>query len=220
MSLTLYMHPLAAYCHKTLMALYENSTPFQSYQVDLADPSSRAAFLKIWPMGRFPVLRDHARDCTVPESSVIIEYLAQHYPGEITLLPNDTDRAREVRLWDRFIDLYVQDQMSKIVTDRLRPEDQHDHYGVARARETLRTACDQLEAKLHARTWLVDDVFSMADCAAAPALFYTNMVMPLEDAHPNTAAYLLRLMQRPSYARVLREASPYLRLVPKEAIAS
>lgn len=216
MSLTLYMHPLASFCHKPLIALYENDTPFHAHLVDLADPQARAAFYALWPMGRFPLLRDDARDCLVPESSIIIEYLAQHYPGKVPLVPHDADLAREVRLRDRFFDLYVNEPMQKVVTDRLRPAGSHDHYGVSEARDRLRAAYDLLEKDMATRTWAVGDSYSMADCAASPALFYANLVIPLEEAHPHTAAYLLRLMQRPSFARVLREAQPYMHMVPKE----
>jgi len=211
------MHPLAAYCQKVLIALYENGTPFESRFVDLGDPASRDAFFKVWPLGRFPVLHDDAHGCTLPESSIIIEHLDRHYPGSTPLIPANPERALEVRLRDRLMDFYVQDQVTKIITDRLRPADQRDQFGVARARETLRKAYDVIEDDLRSRTWLAGDVFSMADCAAAPALFYANMVMALEDAHPHTAAYLLRLMQRPSFKRVLDEARPYLHLVPKES---
>ena len=217
MSLTLYMHPLASFCHKALIALYENGTPFRPHLVDLGDADARAAFYKLWPIGRFPVLRDDARDCLIPESSIIIEYLAQHYPGPVSLIPADADRAREVRLRDRFFDLYVNESMQKVITDRLRPSGQRDHYGVAEARERLRVAYDLLEQDMKTRTWAVGDSYSMADCAASPALFYANLVLPLEQAHPHTAAYLLRLMQRPSFARVLKEAQPYMHMVPKEA---
>lgn len=216
MSLTLYMHPLASFCHKALIALYENDTPFHAHLVDLADPQARAAFYALWPMGRFPLLRDDARDCLVPESTIIIEYLAQHYPGKVSLIPDDADLAREVRLRDRFFDLYVNEAMQKVVTDRLRPSGSHDHYGVSAARDKLRAAYDVLEKDMAKRTWAVGDSYTMADCAASPALFYANLVIPLEEAHPHTAAYLLRLMQRPSFARVLREAQPYMHMVPKE----
>ncbi|MHA6206156.1 glutathione S-transferase family protein [Dyella soli] len=216
MSLTLYMHPLASFCQKALMALYENDTPFRPHLVDLGDEAARDAFYKLWPIGRFPLLHDAARDCLVPESSIIIEYLAQHYPGPVRLIPADADQAREVRLRDRFFDLYVHEMMQKVITDRLRPAGEHDHFGVAQAREKLRVACNLLEQDMKTRTWAVGESPSMADCAAAPALFYANLVMPLDDAHPHTAAYLRRLMQRPSFARVLAEAQPYLHLVPRE----
>lgn len=221
MSLTLYMHPLAAYCHKALIALYENDTLFHPHVVDLMDESSRTAFYKLWPIGKFPVLNDNARGCLVPESSIIIEYLAQHYPGKTALIPADADEAREVRFRDRFYDQYVSEPMQKVITDRLRPKAERDTLGVAQARDKLRTALDLIEREFErdtgSRPWAAGAHFSMADCAAAPALFFINLaILPLDDAHPYTAAYLLRLMQRPSFARVLREAQPYMHMVPRE----
>src|ERR1041385_270346 len=121
MTLKLYMHPLASYCWKALIALYENETPFEPHLVELGDEASRAAFLKIWPIGKFPVLRDEARDRTIPESSIIIEYLAREYPGKQTLVPADPDLALRVRASDRFYDLHVMEPMGKIVTAKLRP---------------------------------------------------------------------------------------------------
>jgi len=221
MSLTLYMHPLAAYCHKALIALYENDTPFHPHVVDLMDETSRNAFYKLWPIGKFPVLDDKSRGCLVPESSIIIEYLAQHYPGTTALIPADADAAREVRFRDRFFDQYVSEPMQKIITDRLRPEGQNDEMGVGQARDKLRTALELIEHEFERdggnRIWAAGADYSMADCAASPALFFINLVIfPLNDAYPHTAAYLLRLMQRPSFARVLREAQPYLHMVPRE----
>ena len=220
MSLTLYMHPLAAYCHKALIALYENDTPFHPHLVDLMDDAQRAAFYALWPIGKFPVLDDKARGCLVPESSIIIEYLARHYPGEVKLIPDDAEDAREVRFRDRFFDLYVMEATQKVITDRLRPQSEHDRFGVAQAREKLRAALDLIEHEFQRdngkRLWAAGNHYSMADCAASPALFYANFVIALEDDHPLTAAYLLRLMERPSFARVLREAKPYLHMVPRE----
>lgn len=214
MGLTLHFHPLASYCHKVLIALYENDTPFAPRIVHLEQEASREAFREIWPMLRFPVLRDEAHGKTIPESSIIIEYLAQHYPGPVKLLPDDPDAAREVRLRDRFLDAYVHTPMQKVIGDRLRPEDRRDPLGVEQARAQLRTAYDWIEQDLYGHEWAVGDAFTMADCAAAPALFYANQVEPL-DSHPQITAYLLRLMQRASYARTLEEAEPYFHLVPK-----
>jgi len=215
MSLKLYFHPLASYCHKVLVALYENDTPFEPQLVDLMDESSAAAFRAMWPIGKMPVLRDEARDRTVPESTIIIEYLAQHYPGRTQLLPADADRARETRLRDRFYDLYVHDPMQKVVGDRLRPTDKKDPYGVEQAKARLATAYRMIDQDMAARTWAMGDAFTMADCAAAPALFYANKVLPFGETHPNVAAYFERLMRRPSYARVLQEAQPYFALFPQ-----
>ncbi len=216
MSLKLYFHPLASFCHKALIALYENDTPYVPHLVDLGEPAARAEFLAVWPIGKFPVLRDEPRNETIPESSIIIEYLAQHYPGKVRLVPEDPDLARNVRLRDRFFDLYVHDPMQRIVGDRLRPPGLHDPHGVEQARAQLRVACDMLEQDMSARTWAMGDDFSMADCAAAPALFYADKVQPFAESHPHLFAYRQRLMQRPSYARVLEEAQPYFALFPND----
>jgi glutathione S-transferase len=214
MPLRLYYHPLASYCWKVLIALYENGTPFEPVIVDLFDPDSAAAFKRVWPIGKFPVLRDEERKVTVPESGIIVEYLAQHYPGPTRLVPSDPDQARQARLGDRFYDHYVNDPMAKIVTDNLRPEGRHDPHGVEEARALLGTALGMADADMISKTWAVGDAFTMADCAAAPALFYADKVMPFADTHRHAAAYLGRLTQRPSFARVLREAEPYFKMFP------
>ena len=212
--LRLYMHPLASFCQKVLIALYENGTPFEPHIVDLGNETSREAFKKIWPIGKFPVLRDEALDRTIPESSIIIEYLAQHYPGRTELVPADADRARETRLRDRFYDLYVMEPMQKIVTDKLRPVGHNDSHGVAQARVLLETAYGMIEQDMATKTWAMGEDFSMADCAAAPALFYANLVQPFGATHKHVSAYHKRLMQRPSVARVVEEARPYMTLFP------
>ncbi|MFA5940912.1 MAG: glutathione S-transferase family protein [Sinimarinibacterium sp.] len=214
MSLRLYYHPLSSFCQKALIALYENGTPFEREFIDLFDAQSRAKLVALWPLAKFPVLRDESRDWTVPESSIIIEYLDQHYPGPARLIPADADLARQTRSRDRFYDLHVNVPMGKIVTDRLRPEGCNDSYGVEQAKAALQTAYDMVEQDMVSKTWAMGDSFSMADCAAAPALFYANLVIPFGPAHPRTAAYLGRLMERPSYARVFKEAQPYLANVP------
>ena len=215
MSLTLYFHPLSSFCQKVLTALYENDTPFEPHVVDLFDEASATAFKKIWPIGKFPVLRDEAKDRTVPESSIIIEYLAQHYPGKSRLVPRDEEAARQTRLRDRFFDLYVNVPMQKIVTDKLRPAGRNDPYGVEDAKKLLQTALGMIDQDMAGRTWAMGDGFTMADCAAAPPLFYANMLMPFGDTQRNAAAYLGRLMERPSFARAVKEAQPYLGLMPK-----
>jgi glutathione S-transferase len=217
MSLTLHFHPLASYCHKVLMALYENETPFTSNMVDLGNERERAALLKLWPIGKFPVLRDDARDDTVPESTVIIEYLDRYYPGRTRFIPEDADLASEVRLRDRFYDLYVHEPMQKIVGDRLRPADKKDPHGVEEAKARLRTSYGMIDQAMAGQSWAVGEAFSLADCAAAPALFYANEVLPFGEPHRNVAAYLGRLKARPCYARVLKEAEPYFAMFPREA---
>jgi glutathione S-transferase len=215
MALKLYFHPLSSFCHKALIALYENDTPFEPHVVNLMDAAEAAAFKAIWPIGRFPVLRDDAKDRTIPESSIIIEYLDQHHPGRTRFLPGDPELARETRMRDRFYDLYVNMPVGKIVTDKLRPAGMNDAHGVQQAREQLQTALGLIEQDIAGKTWAMGDAFSMADCAAAPALFYADKVMPFAGTHKNTAAYIGRLMERASYARALKEAQPYLAMVPK-----
>jgi len=214
MSLILYMHPLSSYCHKVLIALYENSIPFESKVIDLADPTVRSEYRKVSPFAKFPVLHDSARSRTVPESTVIIEYLAQYHAGPVKLIPDEPERALQVRASDRFYDLHVHDPMQKIVGDKLRPEQGHDPVGVKHAQNQLRTALQVAENELTARGWAAGEEFSMADCAAGPPLFFTNLMMPLGPEYPHVSAYLDRLTKRPSYARVLVEAQPYLGLFP------
>jgi len=213
MPLTLYFHPLSSFCQKVLVALYENDTPFVPRLIDLRDAASRAELLKVWPIGKFPVLCDGDR--TIPESSIIIEYLAQHYPGNAQLVPADADLARQARTRDRFYDLYVDVPMQKVVGDRLRPAGSKDPFGVEQARAALQTAYGMIDQDMASKTWAMGDTFSMADCAAAPALYYANLVAPFGDAYKNVGKYLERLMVRPSFARVVKEAEPYRAMFPK-----
>ncbi|MDB5970847.1 MAG: glutathione S-transferase [Hydrocarboniphaga sp.] len=216
MTLTVYLHPMSSFCQKVLIALYESGAAFEPVIVDLGNETSRGDFLKIWPIGKFPVLRDEARDRLVPESSIIIEYLALHHPGRSALMSADAETARDIRLLDRFYDHYVSEPMQKIVGDRLRPAGQRDAFGVAAARAGLNTAYALIDAQMATRTWALGADFTMADCSAAPALFYAEKVQPFRGQYPNIAAYFDRLQQRPSYARVLCEAEPYLKIFPEE----
>jgi glutathione S-transferase len=219
MALTFYFHPLASFCHKVLLALYENGTPFTPSIVDLMNPDAKASYLDIWPIGKIPVLRDDSRDRTIPETTIIIEYLEEHYPGPQPMLPRAAAERLDARLWDRFFDSYVQVPMTKIVTDRLRAAGEHDSRGVADARAMLQTAYGMIETRMQNRTWILGDAFSIADCAAAPAIFYAGIVEPFAQTHPHTSAYFERLLQRPSFKRVLAEARPYFQYFPyKEAM--
>ena len=214
MALTLYFHPLASFCHKVLVALYENQTPFTGHIVNLADKDTSAPFLELWPLGKIPVLRDEERDRTIPETTIIIEYLDRHYCGARPLLPHEQDERLEARLWDRFFDLYVQVPMAKVVTDRLRPGGEHDPRGVADAKSALGTAYDMIERRMADRTWMVGEGFSLADCAAAPALFYAAIVLPFPQSHGRLATYFERLMGRASVKRAIAEARPYFHMFP------
>src|SRR3569833_2126877 len=204
MPLTLYFHPLSSYCHKALIALYENGTPFTPHLVDLGNAEANAAFKAVWPMGKFPVLADGAR--IIPESTTIIEYLALHHPGPSKLIPADADAAFEVRALARFYDLHVHDNMQRIIGDRIRPADKKDPFGVEQALAALHTALGVAEAQMAKRNWAAGDAFTLADCAAAPPLFYCDLaITPHTNHKPNLAAYLGRLKERPSYARALKE---------------
>jgi glutathione S-transferase len=215
MSLTLHFHPLASYCWKALIALYENDIPFTPNLVDLGNPAERAALVKLWGIGKFPVLRDDARNETVPESSIIIEYLDRHYRGPTRFIPDDAGLALQTRLRDRFYDLYVHLPMQKIMGDRLRPADKKDPHGVEEARAQLRTSYAMIE-QMDGGAWAMGGNFSLADCAAASPLFYGSMVVPFGDANKNLSAYFGRLKARPSFVRVMQEAEPYFQMVPKE----
>jgi glutathione S-transferase len=206
------MHPLSSYCHKVLIALYELDAHFEAAFLNLGDEAAREAFFRLWPIGKMPVLEDKAAGVTLPETSVIIDYLNRRFGGD--LIPADPDAALEVRLQDRFFDLYVHTPMQVFTWDLLRPADQRDPYGVDQARTLLNKAYDMIEARMASREWAAGDRFSMADCAAAPALFYAEGRVPFGD-RPNLRAYLDRLKARPSYARALKEAEPYFHMVPK-----
>jgi len=214
MTLKLYYHPLSSFCQKVLIALYENDTPFTGDLVDLTDEKSRAQFLKVWPIGQFPVLHDSDGDRTIPESTIIIEYLAQHYPGKTKLIPADADLARQTRMRDRFYDLHVHLLMQKIVGDRLRPAGKHDPHGVADARSRMTTALGMIDHDMADKRWAMGDDFTMADCSAAPALYYANLVQSFTNTHKNVACYFERLMARPSFARAVKEADPYRHMFP------
>jgi len=216
MSLTLYFHPLSSFCHKALIALYENGTPFKPQLVNFMDPDENAAFKALWPIRKFPLLRDDATGQTIPESSIVIEHLDNNYPGKTPLIPKDPAQALETRLRDRLCDLYLHLPMQKVVGDKLRPDGVRDPHGVEEAKSQIETSLGILDEFMAKRTWIAGEAFTMADCAAAPPLFYIDMVVaPISDRHKNVAAYLQRLKERPSYARVLEEAQPYMHMVPR-----
>lgn len=218
MALTLHFHPLSSFCWKVLIALYEMELPFQAQHLNLGDAEQRAAFKAKWPTGKMPLLVDDGRP--IPETSIIIEYLSQRHAGPgRSLMPLDEALCLETRLMDRLCDQYVMAPMQAIVADRLRNEADRDAIAVRTARETLTMAYDLMESKLDTRTWLAHDTFSLADCAAAPALFYATTLVPLTDAHPRLQRYLAQVLARPSVARVLDEARPYFRFYPfREAL--
>lgn len=214
MSYTLYHHPLASFCWKVTMALHEAGIGFADHVVDLSKAEEREMLDAMWPVGKFPVLHDDERGRTVPESSIIVEYLCQHEGSAAALLP--ADAALDVRLWDRVFDCYVQWPMQRIVGDRLRPDDARDAHGVQESLGTLRQVWPMLEKQLasHGADWIVGERFTMADCAAMPALFYASMLEPFPADAPRLAAYFERLIALPSAQRVLAAARPYFSFFP------
>lgn len=212
MSTLLYAHPFSSYCQKVLIALYENSIPFEFRLLSPDEPDNGAEFAALWPLQRMPVLVDGGE--TVRESTIIIEYLGLYHPGKVALLPVDPWAALQVRFLDRFFDNYIMTPVQKIVFDAIRPPEQRDPAGVADARKLLDTAYRWLDTQLGAGEWAAGADFSLADCAAAPSLFYADWVHPVDASHGNVRAYRQRLLARPSYARALDEARPYRSLFP------
>lgn len=211
--LKLYAHPFSSYCQKVLVALYENGTPFEYRMLDNERAGTELAAL--WPLKRFPVLVDGSD--TVVESSIVIEHLDLHHPGPIRLVPEDPRAALQVRTMDRFFDNYVMTPMQRIVFDAMRPDEARDPQGVAEARRMLDVAYGWLDGAMSGREWAAGDAFSLADCAAAPSLFYADWVQPVGEAFPHVRAYRKRLLARPSFARAVDEARPYRKLFPPGA---
>jgi glutathione S-transferase len=206
----LYAHPFSSYCQKVLVALYENDTPFEYRHLEESDNSAELAAL--WPIRRFPVLVDGGR--TVLEASCIIEHLQLHHPGPVRLLPADGDAAVEVRMLDRFFDNYVATPQQKFVYDALRPEGSRDPHGVREAGELLDKAYAWLDRRMAGRTWAAGEAFSLADCGAAPFLFYADWTHPIGPRFAHVRAYRERLLARPSFSRAVDEARPYRHYFP------
>jgi len=211
----LYGHPFSSYTQKALIALYENHTPFEFLNLSPDSPEVYAEFARRWPLKRFPLLMDGERQ--VMEATSIIEYLDVHYPGPARLIPLNADAAVDVRMLDRFFDNYISTPQQKFVFDRLRPEADRDPYGVKEARAMLDTAYAWLDRHMAAREWAAGEDFSLADCAAAPALFYADWTHAIGEQFLNVHAYRARLLQRPSFARCVEGGRPYRELFPPGA---
>lgn len=210
-TLKLYAHPFSSYSQKALIALYENGIPFEWQVLSGDDPQVLETFARLWPLGKFPLLADGDR--VVNEATSIIEYLALRYPGPVALLPMDPLAALEVRNLDRFFDNYVATPQQRIVYGALRPEGQKDPRGVADARAMLDTAYAWLDAYMADREWAAGQ-FSLADCAAAPSLFYADWCHRIDASFANVIAYRKRLLARPSFARCVDEARKYRPMFP------
>jgi glutathione S-transferase len=205
----LYAHPFSSYSQKVLIALYENATPFE-YR-NLEDSSAKSEFASLWPLEKFPVLVDRGR--RILESSTIVEYLQIHHPGRVRLIP-DGDAGIEVRMLDRVFDNYVMTPMQKVVVDQLRPEPARDPFGVTEARGLLDRTYAWLDQHLTGRIWAAGDTFTLADCSAAPSLFYADWAHQITPTHTRLRAYRARLLARPSVARAVDEARPYRSYFP------
>jgi glutathione S-transferase len=211
-TLKLYAHPFSSYCQKALIALYENGTAFDWKMLSPDHPEIYAEFADLWPLKRFPVLVDGKR--VVTEASTIIEYLQLYHPGPAPMLPADPKAALEVRSLDRFFDNYISTPLQAIVGNALRPGHEHDAYGVKQSTCMLDVAYAWLDHYMEGRTWAVGDAFSLADCGAAPSLFYADWTHPIDPAFTHVHAYRQRLLARPSFARAVDEARPYRALFP------
>lgn len=212
MTLELYAHPFSSYSQKVLIALYENATPFEFRMLDAEHPDSGTTLMSHWPIGKFPLLMDNGK--AVFESTIIIEYLAHNYPGKATLLPENQDSLAEVRLLDRIFDTYVMSPMQSIVNDALRADDAKHPASVEEARALLDKTYDWLNAHLAGRNWAAGDIFTLADCAAAPSLFYADWVHPIPEKYTTLRNYRVRLLARPAVKFAVDEARPYRPLFP------
>jgi glutathione S-transferase len=212
MPLALYGHPFSSYTQKVLIALYENDLPFEFRCLGPDTPEHATTWLARWPLRKFPLLVDGDRN--VAETSIIIEYLQLAHPGPVALLPVDPMAALDVRFMDRFFDLHVMTPVQHAVSGALSGDAVKRADGLASATEKLDLAYAWLEERLAGKTWAAGDAFTLADCAAAPSLFYADWTHPIAAGYPVLRAYRARLLERPSFARAVDEARPYRPLFP------
>jgi glutathione S-transferase len=212
MTLQLFAHPFSSYSLKALVGFYETGAPFTLRKLSSDDPATAAEFAELWPLQRFPILRDGER--TIVEATAILEHLAARYPGAGTLIPADPDTAVEVRMMDRIFDNYVHVPQGKCVFDVVRSPERRDAQGVAEARDLMDRAYAWLDARMAGRTWAVGEAFSMADCAATAALLYGDWTHPIDRKFETLIAYRRRLLARPSVARAVDEGRPYRSYFP------
>lgn len=215
MALLLYAHPFSSYCQKAAIALYEIGAPFELKLLSPEQPDNGAALARYWSLGRFPVLVDGNR--VLIESSIIIEYLDQNYAGPRSLIPHDRDAALDVRFLDRFFDNYVMTPMQRIVADFIRAPEKRDPSTITDANALLDKAYSWIDAHMKNRHWAAGDDFTLADCAAAPALFYADWVHQIPETLRHARAYRAKLLARPSVARAVDEARPYRHFFPPGA---
>lgn len=209
MTIEIFAHPFSSYCQKAFIAAYENDIPFALQMLENGENSAELA--RIWPLNRFPVLREGER--VVFEATSIIEYLHVHHPGPVKLIPDDADAAVEVRMMDRFFDNYVMTPQGDIVFNSIREAEDRDPIGDDKARAMLETSYAWLDERMEDREWAAGD-FSLADCAAAPALFYADWTHAIPERFANVRAYRERLNARPSFARAIEGGRPFRHYFP------
>lgn len=209
--LTLYVHPFSSYCWKVLIPIWADGTPFTYRNVDPSEPGAMEELQALWPFGKFPLLIDDGQ--VIAETTCIIEHLQACHPGRNVWIPDGAE-GRRARFLDRFFDQYVMNAAQPAVNNAIRPEGSRDPFGEARGRETVRTAYDWLEANLPDSEWAVGDRFTLADCAAAPSLFYADWIEQIGDERPRLAAYRARLLAHPAVSRAVEEARPYRHYFP------
>ena len=212
MTLQLFAHPFSSYCQKALIAFYENDVPFTFRMLASDEPANGEEFARLWPIKRFPILVDDGR--TILEATSIIEHLAVRHPGPVRLIPEVPDAAVEVRMMDRVFDNYVMTPQGSIVFNSLRQPEDRDPYGDAQARSMLETAYAWLDERMADREWAVGETFTLADCAAAPSLFYADWTHAIDPRFGHLLAYRRRLLARPSFARAVDEGRPYRSYFP------
>lgn len=212
MSLELYGHPFSSYTQKVLIALYENGTPFTFRSLGPDTPEHAGECFRRWPLRKFPVLAEGEK--SIAETSIIIEYLQLKHPGPVRMIPEEPMAALDVRFLDRFFDLHVMNAMQIAVDSALTGDPARRDEGRSRSAEKLELAYAWLERELSGRTWAAGEAFTMADCAAAPSLFYADWTHPIAESFPVLKAYRARLLARPSFARAVDEARPFRPLFP------
>lgn len=210
----LYLHPLSSYCQKAVTAFYEKAIAFEPRILDGSDPVA-SEFSALWPVGRFPVI-DHGGKL-VFEATSIVDYLDARFPDTPRLIPADPLAAADVRMWDRFFDNYISYPQQRIVFAAIGREPGGADM-LARWHAAFDTAYAVLDAHMQGRTWAAGE-FSLADCAAAPALLYADWTYAIPKHFDALHAYRARLLARPSYARALDEARPFRHMFPLGAPA-
>lgn len=215
MTLQLFAHPFSSYCQKVLMALYENGTPFRLRMLGPENPDNEQEWAKYWPFKKMPLLLDGAE--VVAEATIIIEHLHVYHAGPVRFIPDDADEALEVRFMDRFFDNYIATPQQKVVFDSIRPEDQRDPAGVADAKAQLEQSYAWLDERMAGREWAAGAGFSLADCSAAPQLFYADWTVEIGGQFANVRAYRERLLNRKSFKRCVDDARPFRPFFPPGA---